>query len=632
MDETKSPKHVPMPRAGPGPSPALYPKRYSTAMATGTSSPLQSPRQTYLSSPQAIGQSPRQRPLSTSFKDQLGSTRSPQLRAAGLGGSEVDRSPSLRTVPLSQPISSTEDQDHVEMDVVYLVHDTPKTPFMSVDITPVNPNNADKSWYRTPQGLAPKPVIDEIAHDYDDIEDEDHLFADADMDDLVLDVKPSPSIKVATTPSVPLPIQSPETKGDIENERFTFATLAHETEEILSTTKEQEGDLAAAEGSAAIDATKIVEEAAPSVPEPIAPVQEHINENKRNAFPLKFNWIKNLKDKMNIRSNSVPDLRFSLRPSRISTDSKAYSQGTVLASTKATGSPLGFLALVSDHPVSSRQKKIEYQQLKILGQGVQGTVSLRLHTPTGGIVALKSMSVNSVVVADARKSFRQEVEILQKTRKHPNIIRLLDFWEGKEKVYQVFEICSGGDLEGGLSAGPMAEDEGVRLVAPLMDAVRYMHELGILHRDIRPANVLFRRPLSGHESLQELMSIPVLADFGIAAYERFSGRMGSEFPIRPAYIAPDVVDGGRYRKSADVFGVGVCMVRILLGRAIELDDHNPRILARDPAFVHLSSEGQTFMRGVLESDPTKRFTAADAVNGEWFHSWGVEIVGPVADQ
>ncbi|KAI9353621.1 kinase-like domain-containing protein [Obelidium mucronatum] len=290
---------------------------------------------------------------------------------------------------------------------------------------------------------------------------------------------------------------------------------------------------------------------------------------------------------------------------------------TLIPSPKS--SPLAFLALVSGESLSSHEKKQEYKQLKTLGHGIQGVVTLAVHRGTGKKVALKAIPLASSIDPHVRQSFRKEVALMQEVRNHPNVIRLVDFWEGKQKVYQAFEVCTGGDLDTGLDqVTPMQEPYGARLFAPIIDAVRYLHEFGVLHRDIRPPNVFLRKTLTGNETAQELRSIPVLADFGIATKEGAWGRLGTQFLQRPPHIAPEVVDGERYTKCADVFGLGVCLIRILLGRAIDLDDQNPKLSSREEAWVNLSAVGKLFVRSVLEVDPVKRVTAADALKDPWF--------------
>ncbi|KAJ3408669.1 Calcium/calmodulin-dependent protein kinase type 1 [Chytridiales sp. JEL 0842] len=290
-----------------------------------------------------------------------------------------------------------------------------------------------------------------------------------------------------------------------------------------------------------------------------------------------------------------------------------------------------FVPLPADTTLTSRERRHQYKHLKNLGRGAQGMVSLRLHTPTGAIVALKAipdLPDGVAVSGNVREAFRKEVGIMQVASVHPNMIRLLDFWEGKSKVYQVLEVASGGDLESSVAGRPVPEDEAVRLMAPIADALRFLHELGIIHRDVRPANILMRRPLTGRESLQELMTIPVLADFGIATFEKFSGRLGTTFYEPPPHIAPEVLQGHRFTKTSDCFGLGITTLFTLLGRQATLDDQNPAWVPTDPAWGVLSLEAQMFVRGLMTTSASKRMTAKEAVSGAWMRKWGVEVVGP----
>ncbi|KAJ3112238.1 hypothetical protein HDU96_004775 [Phlyctochytrium bullatum] len=287
-----------------------------------------------------------------------------------------------------------------------------------------------------------------------------------------------------------------------------------------------------------------------------------------------------------------------------------------------------------------RFKRSQYKFIKVLGAGAQGTVSLHLHLPTDSIVALKS--IPTIVSPTVVTGFRREVEILQKVAVHPSVIRMLDYWEGRRHVYQVFHVCTGGDL-GTALPGPVPEEEAVRLLAPLVDAVRFIHELDVLHRDVRPANVFLRRPLTGRESLWELMTIPVLADFGIASYTKFSGRLDSGLPpdFFP-HIAPEVVvHKQRFTKAADCFGLATLAIQILLGRGITPTDRADlpaSALSADPKthplsplpWRHLSPTCREFVCGLLESDPRVRMTAEQAVHHPWLGMWGVEVKGPVA--
>ncbi|KAJ3283910.1 hypothetical protein HDU79_008654 [Rhizoclosmatium sp. JEL0117] len=279
----------------------------------------------------------------------------------------------------------------------------------------------------------------------------------------------------------------------------------------------------------------------------------------------------------------------------------------VSASEAVSGPAPTYLSLLEAEGTSSRDKKKRYLNVKTLGKGIQGEVSLRVHVGTGSRVAVKTI----FAYPNTRATFQREVEILKKVHGHPNVIQLLDYWEGKSNVYQTFELCSGGDLEG--LRVPLNEMQALALFAPLADAVKYLHNMGIIHRDIRPANIFLRRAITGTESIDDLISIPVLADFGISTVESLSGRLGTQFFERPPHIAPEVVDGGRFEKTADVFGLGVCLVPLFLGRPITLEDQDARLKPLEDAWNRLSVAGRLLYRQLLEVDPSKRITAAQVL-------------------
>ncbi|KAJ3159506.1 Mitogen-activated protein kinase cpk1 [Irineochytrium annulatum] len=275
-----------------------------------------------------------------------------------------------------------------------------------------------------------------------------------------------------------------------------------------------------------------------------------------------------------------------------------------------------------------RLKRKSYRFIKILGSGAQGSVSLRLHTPTGALVALKSIPTYlSAVDTDVRASFRREVAILNMARDHPNVIRLLDCWEARTKCYQVFDVCSGGDVDSGLpgASGPLREDRAAWLLSGITDALRHLHALGVLHRDVRPANVLLRRPVTGQETREEMRRVAVLSDFGISTLAPLSGRLALPPGSRPFHIAPEVLAGARFTWSSDCWGLGYVFARVVLGRAVEEGEWVAMMRGQGgfggKGWGVLSREGRDALMGLLELKG-KRLRAGEVLHGEWMTKWG----------
>ncbi|KAJ3201333.1 Serine/threonine-protein kinase 33 [Entophlyctis luteolus] len=391
----------------------------------------------------------------------------------------------------------------------------------------------------------------------------------ADMDDLVLD-----SGKEHEHVQQPLPQDGAEVV-DVEHQRLTFANItknvaAERLEEKLS-----------------------------------SPISSYSSESvvaPKNAIGIhKLRWFQPLLKK------SLPGFSASVNNS-------------------PPHSPRNFPALPDDTTMhESRDKKNEYRTIKQLGKGAQGVVSYSIHIATNSKVAFKAIPIYSMVDGNVRESFRREITILKKLQDHRNIIKLLDCWEGKGKVYQVFECCEGGDLSSAVGkAFPMAEKLRAHLFYPIVDAVNFLHSHGILHRDIRPANILIRRPFTSSESPESLLSLPVLADFGIAMEEKYaSGRMLTQFLDRPPHIAPEVVDGHPFARPADMFGLGVCLITVLLNRPIDICDQDKTLVSRESAWARLSVSEKRLVKKLLEVNPKQRLTALEAVHDEWFKATGV---------
>src|SRR5262245_19884294 len=140
---------------------------------------------------------------------------------------------------------------------------------------------------------------------------------------------------------------------------------------------------------------------------------------------------------------------------------------------------------------------------------------------------------------------------------HPNISRVFDFGEVDDRRFIVFEFLPGGSLEERLQPGrPLADDATMRVAADIAAALAYAHEHGVLHRDVKPANILFDE--DGNAKL---------ADFGIA-------RLGGAATLTEAgtmlgtaaYISPEQARAEPVTPATDVYSFGVVLYRLLTGQ------------------------------------------------------------------
>jgi len=140
----------------------------------------------------------------------------------------------------------------------------------------------------------------------------------------------------------------------------------------------------------------------------------------------------------------------------------------------------------------------EYVLKKIIGKGRYGEARLLVDKTTNRPVILKTSS--KVVI----KNFEKEVGAMRQLE-HPNIVEFMGAFEDAENVHLLMEYADGGDLKQKIQRGPLEEGVIIRVLYQLLQAVAYIHERNIVHKDIKPDNIL----LDAHENVK-------LGDFGTA--------------------------------------------------------------------------------------------------------------------
>ncbi len=203
-----------------------------------------------------------------------------------------------------------------------------------------------------------------------------------------------------------------------------------------------------------------------------------------------------------------------------------------------------------------------YGELELLGRGGMGAVYRATH-PEHGAVALKIMDRDLSRDPIALARFRREGEILEGVR-HPNVVPFLARGDSEGLSFLAMRFLEGVDLQSILrERGRLSLAEALALLEGIADALDATHALGVIHRDVKPANILVVGP--DDEPLLERQAM--LMDFGIARWAEVEGEAESEDVIGSlAYIAPeqirtpDAIDG-----RADVYALGVTAYQALTG-------------------------------------------------------------------
>jgi len=187
-----------------------------------------------------------------------------------------------------------------------------------------------------------------------------------------------------------------------------------------------------------------------------------------------------------------------------------------------------------------------------VGKGNFSVVQRATDKKTGRVYALKTITKGNM----QDKLLAREISIMKTTLKHPNILKLIDVYEDKTNVYLVLQYVEGGTLFDRIcKTGAFPEKEACKVVKQVLEAVQHLHsQVNVVHRDLKPENIL----CSGPDNNVHIY----VADFGLATREMdfHLTQCGS-----PEYLAPEVTECQPYRKSVDLWAVGVISYVLLTG-------------------------------------------------------------------
>src|SRR5207248_96821 len=202
----------------------------------------------------------------------------------------------------------------------------------------------------------------------------------------------------------------------------------------------------------------------------------------------------------------------------------------------------------------------DYQLLEEIGRGGQGFVYRARQKSLNSIVALKVIGLGRWATKAHIKRFRLEAEAAA-SLDHPCIVPIHEIGESDGSCYFSMQLVEGRRLDEVIKQEPMPNRRAVELIVKLARTVHYAHERGILHRDIKPGNILI-----GAEGE------PHLTDFGLARLiERESTITGTmvEALGTPSYMAPEQAagDAAQLTSATDVYGVGAVFYDLLTGHS-----------------------------------------------------------------
>lgn len=258
------------------------------------------------------------------------------------------------------------------------------------------------------------------------------------------------------------------------------------------------------------------------------------------------------------------------------------------------------------------QELDHYVLIEQIGQGGMATVYLGTDTRNGDKVAIKVLS--PTISGDKRfvRRFRREGGLVQQLR-HPNIIPVSDYGEDDGLVYLTMPYIEGETLDDIYRRGGATQEQAARWISQVANALHYAHEQGVIHRDVKPGNVIVDKNERAH-----------LGDFGLARWiEGSSTLTGSMLMGTPAYMSPEQARGEKLDARSDQYSLGVIIFQLFTGRLpfkgespmqtamMHLQQPVPR-----PAEINtdLPSALERVILTALSKDPEERFPSTQALN------------------
>jgi serine/threonine protein kinase/Flp pilus assembly protein TadD len=256
----------------------------------------------------------------------------------------------------------------------------------------------------------------------------------------------------------------------------------------------------------------------------------------------------------------------------------------------------------------------DYELLEVVGRGGQGVVFRARQKSLNRIVALKVISLGQWASTAHLKRFRLEAEAAARLE-HPGIVPIHEVGEREGSCYFSMKFVEGGQLDQVARRHPIPPRRAVELIAKVSRTVHYAHEHGILHRDIKPGNILL-----------DAKGEPHLTDFGLARLVESESSVTHTLDVigTPSYMAPEQAAGNNAAVGSvtDVYGLGAVLYQLLTGHppfaggttyetiklVLDTEPRQPRLLNpkidRDLSTICLKS---------LEKDPKRRYPSALAL-------------------
>jgi DNA-binding SARP family transcriptional activator/WD40 repeat protein len=233
--------------------------------------------------------------------------------------------------------------------------------------------------------------------------------------------------------------------------------------------------------------------------------------------------------------------------------------------------PLRIDRLPPQVPASAFGRSVRgYELREEVGRGDFGIVFRAYQPSVGREVAIKIIRPELVNQPSFVRGFEAEARLVAQLE-HPHIVSLYDYWRDPEGAYLVMRWLRGGSLRDALERGPWNAGPAMRLLDQLRGALSYAHRQGVVHGDLKPANVLLDEDGNAY-----------LSDFGIASRLTDPAEPPSGLTSSPAYVTPEELQGEPRTAGSDLYCLGLLTFELVTGRRPPMDGSLPSVNALRP--------------------------------------------------
>ena len=329
------------------------------------------------------------------------------------------------------------------------------------------------------------------------------------------------------------------------------------------------------------------------------------NENNKNINLQRINIKQNIIENNDINNNTITNKNeFSTISQK---DYNYYNEESLklIKSIKKYGLEQNY----NNYPKTN----LNYYKIgRSIGHGAFGKVNIALHVLSGHIVAIKSF--NKIKKTFPLNKIYYEIKLLKKLRNHKNIIKYFEHFENDKHFFIVMENIAGGNLLNAINkmskfTEPMAKN----IFRQLIETIKYLHSIGIVHRDIKPDNILI-----------ELDNTIKLCDFGVSK-EVKEGQLLTDSCGTPAFVAPEILKDSPYNPFiTDIWSSGVVLYAMITGffpfRGVNQTELHRNILSGTfPKLTDVSNELKDLLNKILEVNPNKRINIDNILKHPWLN-------------